>query len=266
MKKIFLYLIAMVTLALNSCEEVIDYELDTAETKLVVEGLITDQPGPYNVRLSSTIGYLDQGLTPGINGALVIVSDNHGTADTLRQISDGLYQTTKLKGTPGYTYYFKAVVNGQEYTAQSYMPAVSPIDSITFEYQTAMDEDDEGYHPFIHFQDPLGKGDNYRWNVYVNGVLVPDELAVLNDDIYDGNYGHADMGFALKQGDQIKVELYAINKPAYKFWIALVNQQNSSGGPFESTPANAPTNISNGAIGFFGASAVSVIEGTVPVE
>ncbi|MEJ8800727.1 hypothetical protein [Pontibacter sp. H249] len=39
-----------------------------------------------------------------------------------------------------------------------------------------------------------------------------------------------------------------------------MNQQNSSGGPFESTPANAPGNISGGAIGYFLASSVTVIE------
>ncbi|WP_276497081.1 DUF4249 domain-containing protein [Pontibacter litorisediminis] len=263
MKKILLYFAAMLVLGLTSCEEVIDYELKTADTKLVVEGLITDQPGPYHVRLTTTKGYLAEGLTPGVNGALVIISDNHGTTDTLRQVSEGLYQTSKLQGTPGHTYYLRAVVNGQEYTAQSYMPSVAPIDSLTFEYQTAMDEEDEGYHPIIHFGDPQGKGNYYRWNVVVNGVPEPDELAVLSDELYDGSYGHADMGFALQKGDKLKVEMYGIDKPAYKFWLALVNQQNASGGPFESTPANAPGNISGGAIGYFGASAVTVMEGVV---
>lgn len=260
MKKIFLYVAAMLTLGFTSCEEVIDYELRTSDTKLVVEGLVTDQPGPYTVRLSTTKGYLDEGRTPGVNGALVIITDNHGNADTLVTAGDGLYQTTKLQGTPGYTYYFRAVVSGKEYTAQSYMPTVSPIDSLTFEFKKKTQMQDEGYYPILHFQDPAGKGNYYRWNVFINGELEPDELAVLSDDIYDGNYGHADMFFPVQQGDLLRVELYGMDKPAYKFWYALQAQQNSSGSPFESTPANSPTNISGGAIGFFGASSVSVIE------
>ncbi|NDK55742.1 DUF4249 domain-containing protein [Pontibacter fetidus] len=260
MKKILLYLLAMLMLAFTSCEEVIDYELDTAESRLVVEGLLTDQPGPYKVRLSNTKGYLDEGRTTGVNGALVIISDNHGHTDTLKAAGEGLYQTNTLQGIPGYTYYFKAVVNGKEYTAQSYMPAVSPLDSLTFEYKAAGHMEDEGYYPIVHFGDPAGKGNNYRWNVYINGVLEPDELAVLNDELYDGNYGHANMQFAVQKGDRLRVEVYGIDKPAYDFWFALLNQQNSSGGPFEGTPANAPSNISNGAIGYFGASAVSIIE------
>ena len=263
MKKIFLFLLAMVTLSITSCEEVIDYELDTAETRLVVEGLITNQPGPYTVRLSNTKGFLDEGRTSGVNGAIVSIWDNHGHSETLEAAGNGLYQTKTLQGTPGYTYYFKAVINGKEYTAKSYMPTVSDLDSLTVVYKSSHDEDDKGYHPYIHFGDPAGKGNYYRWNVYVNGKLLPDELAVLSDELYDGSYGHADMGFAINKGDHLKVEMFGIDKPAYDFWFALVNQQNSSGGPFESAPANAPSNISGNALGYFGTSAVSVIEAVV---
>jgi hypothetical protein len=263
MKKIFFNLLATIAFAITSCEEVIDYELRTADTKLVVEGLITNQQGPYTVRLSNTKGYLEEGRTPGVNGAIVTISDNHGNAETLEQTGDGLYQTKTLQGTPGYTYYLHVVVDGKTYTAQSYMPTVSTIDSLTFEYHKKTHMEDEGYLPILHFADPAGKGNNYRWNVYVNGALDPDELAVLNDELYDGSYGHASMGFIIQKGDHLRVELMSIDKPAYNFWYALVNQQNSTGGPFESTPANAPSNISGGAIGYFGASAVSVMEAVV---
>lgn len=260
MKKHILYSLGLLAWAFSSCQETIDYELDTAETRLVVEGLITDQPGPYSVRLSHTKGYLDQGRTPGVNGALVIVSDNQGTTDTLQQTGEGLYQTRLLQGRPGNTYYLRTVVNGKTYTAQSYMPAVAPLDSLTFRYQQSHMDEEKAYHPYLHFREPAGKGNYYRWNVVVDGKVDPDELAVLSDDLSDGVYAHAGMGFGLKKGQQLKVELYALDKPAHAFWVALVNQQNASGGPFETTPANAPGNISNGALGFFGASAVSVLE------
>ncbi|WP_224996224.1 DUF4249 domain-containing protein [Cesiribacter sp. SM1] len=261
MKKYILISLSLLNFIFSSCEEVIEYKLDTADARLVVEGLITDQPGPYQLRISNSRGYLEEGSTAGVNGALVIISDSEGTTDTLTQVNDGLYQTTKLQGKAGNTYYLKALVNGETYTAQSYMPAVAPLDSLTFEYKADGHMQEEGYYPYIHFGDPAGKGNFYRWNVYINGELAPDELAVLNDDLYDGSYGHASMQFALKPGDKLRVEMYGVDKPAYEFWYALVNQQNSTGSPFESTPANAPGNISNGAMGYFGASAVTVAEG-----
>lgn len=263
MKKIYLYLLATIAFAFTSCEEVIDYELRNADTKLVVEGLITNKPGPYTVRLSNTKGYLEEGRTQGVDNAIVTISDNHGNSETLLAVGNGLYKTQTLQGVPGYTYYLSAVVDGKTYTAQSYMPSVSTIDSLTFQYRKKTHMEDEGYFPILHFADPVGKGNYYRWNVYVNGVLDPDELAVLQDELYDGSYGHANMGFLVQKNDCLRVELYGIDKPAYNFWHALMNQQNSNGGPFESTPANAPGNISGGAIGFFGASAVSEIEAVV---
>lgn len=74
----------------------------------------------------------------------------------------------------GNTSHLEAVVNGREYTAQSYMPTVSPIESIKFK-----------------------------------------------------------------------------------------TSSNKGGVSFDVTPGNAPGNISNGTIGFFGASAVSAIEAEV---
>jgi hypothetical protein len=255
--------LGLLAFVFSSCQEVIEYELDTAESRLAVEGLITNLPGPYQVRLSHTKGYLAEGRTPGVNGALVIVSDNQGTTDTLKQTGEGLYQTSLLQGRPGNTYYLRAVVNGKTYTARSYMPAVAPVDSLTFRYRKSGHDEAKDFEPYLHFREPAGKGNYYRWNVAVNGQVDPDALAVLSDDISDGVYAHAGMGFGLKKGDQLQVELYALDKPAHAFWVALVNQQHAGGGPFERTPANAPGNISNGAIGFFGASAVSVIAGEV---
>jgi len=261
MKKYILLSLSLLALLCSSCEEVIDYELRTADTKLVIEGLITDQPGPYTVRISNTKGYLDQGKTPGVNSALVIISDNKGVVDTLKQIDTGFYQTTKLQGKPGNTYFLKVKVGGQEYTAQTYMPAVSPIDSLTFEDKKAGNGLEAGLHPMLYMSDPAGKGHYYRWNIYVNGVKEWN-IAVASDEIYDGSSAKVDLWLSLKQGDKVKVELLSLDKAAYDFWYALAIQQNATGGPFDSTPANAPGNISNGAMGFFGASAVSSVEAT----
>ena len=48
MKKILFPILAAVV-TLSSCEQIIDYDLEEGDRKLVVEGLITDQPGPYTV-------------------------------------------------------------------------------------------------------------------------------------------------------------------------------------------------------------------------
>jgi len=51
--------------------------------------------------------------------------------------------------------------------------------------------------------------------------------------------------------------MYSLDRKAYDFWNGMQILFYQGGSPFDSPPANAPTNVSNGAIGFFGASALS---------
>ncbi|MDX5346923.1 MAG: DUF4249 domain-containing protein [Hymenobacteraceae bacterium] len=240
---------------LSSCEEVIDYELRKGDEKVVVEGWIYDTPGPYTVRLSNTKAYLENGGTTGINGATVIISDNEGHVDTLQQVQDGLYQTTSLQSKIGNTYYLKAVSNGEIYTAQSTLLPVNPIDSIVYEFKEGNGRFEKGYYPTMFITDPAGKGNHYLFNVYINGARDKN-LAVLNDDYYDGNSGEVFLNYTLQQGDTFRVDVLSLDKAAYDFYLGLAIMQNYTGGPFDSPPANAPSNISNGGIGFFGAASI----------
>ena len=254
MKKILFPILAAVV-TLSSCEQIIDYDLEEGDRKLVVEGLITDQPGPYTVKLSETRGYLDQASNPGITGATVIVSDQFGVMDTLVSVEPGVYQTTDLQGAVGNTYFLRVEHQGKIYVAKSFMQPLNPIDSITYRYEDGADTfDDPGYYAAFYFQEKPGKGDNYRFMFYINGQRQ-DDITIINDEIYDGNYADADVGITLEQNETLSMEMYSVDKPGYDFWIGFQTLFYQGGSPFDVPPANAPSNISNGAIGYFGASA-----------
>ncbi|MDQ4140244.1 MAG: DUF4249 domain-containing protein, partial [Bacteroidota bacterium] len=97
MKNIFLFF-SLFMLALTGCEQVIDYELEEGTQKIVIEGLVTNQPGPYTVRVSKTLGYLQNGQTPGITDAEVTISDDKGYSEVLQAKENGIYQTKDLVG------------------------------------------------------------------------------------------------------------------------------------------------------------------------
>jgi hypothetical protein len=158
MKNIFLFF-SLLVLTLTGCEQVIDYELEQGTEKIVIEGLVTSQPGPYTVRVSRTWGYLQPGHTPGITDAEVTISDDKGHSEVLQAKGQGIYQTSELVGTIGNTYSLKVKINGQEYTSQSYLKPVSTLDSVTYKFKEKNAETDEGYYPTIYFQEPKGKGD-----------------------------------------------------------------------------------------------------------
>ncbi|RDC65655.1 DUF4249 domain-containing protein [Adhaeribacter pallidiroseus] len=261
MKNILLFF-SLIALPLAGCEQVIDYELEQGTEKIVIEGLVTDQPGPYTVRVSRTLGYLQNGRTPGIADAEVTNSDDKGHSEVLQAKGEGIYQTSELVGTIGNTYFFKVKVNGQEYTSQSYLKPVSILDSVTYKFKEKNAETDEGYYATIYFQEPKGKGDYYRFNIWVNEE-PEDDIVAINDEVYDGNYGDPEIDISLKKGDKLRVEMLSLDRAGYDFLRVLGTMQYYTGGPFDAPPSNAPSNISNGAIGYFGASAVTIINSTV---
>ena len=116
------------SLLLSGCVEPFqpDLEGDDTESLLVVEGLITDQSGPFRIRLSSTIPVYDHWSVVDyfvpVSGALVQISDDAGNAYMLLEIESGWYETEEkdLKGIPGNTYFLSVTTpDGLEYESDA---------------------------------------------------------------------------------------------------------------------------------------------------
>src|SRR5512135_2176424 len=100
-------LLVTVSLALAhcSCEKVVTIDLNQSNPQMVIEGVVTDQKGPYAVFLSRTGDYFVPSLSfPPVSNALVIISDNLGDRDTLREVTSGRYISSTTEGVPGRTY------------------------------------------------------------------------------------------------------------------------------------------------------------------
>lgn len=91
MKNILIFILfAVMTF---SCVEDFDLKRPAAESRIVVDGLITNQPGPYYIRLTkSKVGNIttseisNNELVDPITDAIVVVSDNLGEVDTLKYL------------------------------------------------------------------------------------------------------------------------------------------------------------------------------------
>jgi hypothetical protein len=66
-----------------SCEEVINVDLNSADPKIVIEGTITDQPGPYTVSITKTTDYYNPSSYPAVSGAQVRLVDDLGFSEQL---------------------------------------------------------------------------------------------------------------------------------------------------------------------------------------
>ena len=239
-----------------SCQEVINVDLNSASPRLVVEGDITTKPGPYLFKLSRTTNFFDNNIFAPEVGASVIINDNAGSIDTLKEILSGIYVTKKISGTIGNTYNLSIYTQGQKYSASAKMMDTVHIDSLTYTLGTGKNPQ---YRLACAFQDPLGIGNYYAFRTYKNRAILGDVVnnRIVTDKITNGGwFRNTFRNDAIQLSDTIKVELLSVDKATYDYYNTLRATLNS-GSPFSTPPANPVTNLSNGALGFFGAYAVT---------
>ena len=246
---------ALFIVTITSCQKVIDVSLNNAEQKYVIEGSVTDGPGPYTVTLSRTKAFTENNTFERISGAQVTITDvTAGNTDTLHDGGTGNYQTGTLAGVRGHAYLLSVVINGQTFTAASTMPAVAVAVDTLYASRPDFGDPNSAFMTPV-FTDPVGTGNYYRLRQWVNGIEVKGSR-VRGDEVSDGHtyssqlYYDADDDSGnpkIGQGDSISVELQCINKQVYDYYRTLtdVTGENSA------TPANPLTNVTGGALGIF---------------
>ncbi|MFZ6050722.1 DUF4249 domain-containing protein [Halocola ammonii] len=278
MKNLKFILPVLLCVGFYSCTERIDLELNDQENeRLVVEGWITDQEKAHTVELTLTSSYFENQPAPRVMGAEVTISDGE-TTWTLSENEPGIYQTTPdVAGEAGKTYTLTIDYEGQTYTATSFMRPVAPVDSMAFEYIDPFEEfgfeGDPYYEVKVWTQELAGLGDCYTWFLEVNGEQQRDtlsELSFVNDDLYDGNYvantaiDILEIGEEANAGDTVYLEQWNIGIKAYDIFNGILTETDWGGGLFDTPPANVETNLSEGAIGYFGAASVSSRTAIIP--
>jgi len=266
MKNIFFVFIFAIFL--TSCTEVIEIDLNSSNPVLVVEAKITNEAGPYTVKLSKSVNYDDPNSFPAATGATVIISDDAGNRDTLTEVSSGVYNTQKIQGVEGRTYNLFIKDGEKEYNAISKMENMVTLDSI---YAFPFGGGGPGGPPsgdsslliFNIFQDPAAIKNYYRIQQYVKkpnetdytrqtGIVALDDLNTNGNLILIPYFGQSNVS----KNDSVIMELQTLNKAAYDYLNTL---DDISGGGFggSGTPANPTSNISGGAMGYFSAHTIS---------
>ena len=253
-------LISVLMLAFSACEKVVTIDLNKADPRTVIEGVVTDQPGPDSVFVSKSGDYFEPTLYfPPIPGAFVSISDDLGNSDTLQEVKEGTYVGSRIQGAPGRMYTLKVVAEGKEYDAVSSMPTKVRIDSL---YATPLREfdGDRGYNLYVVFRDPPEPGNYYRINLRVNKPLPPDSITgqryrLFSDKLTNGNQVTLRLrtGRSVITGDTVQVDLLSIDKASYEYFRTLNNILTSDRAPTSLAPANPNTNLSNGSLGYFSA-------------
>ncbi|MFD2933258.1 DUF4249 domain-containing protein [Spirosoma flavum] len=271
--------LSMLVVGMMAC--VTPYQPDTISIapSLVVEGQISDQPGPYTVKLSHTADYSYKSLNLLETGATVIISDNRGNQETLtEQLSGGTYQsrTTGIQGVPGRSYKLTIQTKaGIRYESEpEILPAVPPIDKLYYEsnYTTA---EGQTWAVLLDTKDPDTLGNYYKWNwthyefteacqkTYVPTKSIYTGIACCSDcwDVTrcyncislnsDANINGkaisrqpiAEVPFTSGSRYYIEIEQQGISQGAYAFWKSVRQLTSNTGGLFDAAPSTVRGNI-----------------------
>jgi len=241
-------------LLLASCEKIITLPIEDNESKVVIEANITDQPGPYFVKLSRSINLSEPNTYPFISNGVVVISDNTGVKDTLKYLNAGIYRTKLIKGVYGRTYFLNVNVDSQHYTAQTTMPYKVNLDSLRINNFPINGENQYSIIPV--YADPVELGNSYRFIQRINDTL-DNNYNIFTDNLNNGkvnqrplNNGNKDI--SIKFFDIVSVEMQCISPSAHIYFYTL-SQQSGSGPGGGTAPTNPPNNIKGGALGLFSA-------------
>jgi hypothetical protein len=139
LNKYGLFFLILSVLATVSCVEQIVPDLNYKDTEsvLVVDGTITDETGPFRVKLSRSVMVNVLYSPDPVNDANVSIYDDKGNLYRLYSKNDGWYETdeNELKGIPGNSYTLAITTSdGMQYESSTVIMNVVPdIDTLYFD-------------------------------------------------------------------------------------------------------------------------------------
>jgi hypothetical protein len=258
-------IIAVLALLGFSCKKTVSLKLNKVPAAIVIQGEVTSQPGPYFVTINRPVDFYAENSFPPVSGAQVVISTNTGLADSLTEVSPGVYATHLLQGFPGLTFYLAVVADGVKYTATSTMPSPVNLDSISYQVNSAFGR--KQISAIANFQDPAGGRNYYQFIETINGVKLSKDLLLFDDRLSDGRYVNYTLfndSSYLHPGDAVQVDMYCLDSAAYNYFFQLFTSGGAGSFNTSASPANPASNISNGAYGYFSAHTVSSQAGYVP--
>lgn len=250
-----------------SCEERIDLPISAAEMDIVaVEGVITNERMNHVVKLTRPYKKIN-GIAAPLSGATVYIIEDTTKLYPLTEYPQGSghYYTPMIRGLSGRVYTLYVLSRGKAYFARDSSRPVQPLTPLAYE------ETENGN---VLRLNPQGEDANY-----VEHFITWDQTGwCLEQDICKGRIIYYDLK-TIDVNEMFKPEMetfyfpdksivvrrkYSVS-PAYKAFLrSMLSETEWRGGGFDIQRANVPTNLSEGATGFF--AVCTVVSDTTVVE
>jgi hypothetical protein len=278
----YLLFIFAVVLIFSSCERNISFDLKDTEPKLVVEATIETGQGPI-VYLTKSVSYYSKFdlvtlANSFVHHAEVYVSNGrktHKLKEYVAPLAGGInfyyYATdpstpaTIFTGELKKQYSLRIVTEGKEYTATTMIPDTTKrIDTLYGRPAPAGNLPDQ-WALMLKATDKPGLGDYIRYFTKRNHEpFYPGVNSAYDDQVIDGStyevqvergvdrtIDHPEGWTYFFAGDTVTLKLCTIDKATFDFWRTMEFAYDNLGNPF-ATPTKVLSNISGGALGYFG--------------
>ncbi len=258
-------------LALVSCDKQVDWDLKYQEVDLlVVEGKITNEAGPHEVRLSLPV-YEMNGSPEPVSGAEVEINDG----DAIHVFDEdparaGIYLSPPgFSGRVGQYYQLRIRQGGKRITAVTRMVAVTPFQKMHI-YRAQADPlllsafiTDSDVPAIVRMELDWSNVEGYRnepdstthavvYHYTLNGVDVNKLFKPPQEQI------------KFPPGTLVYREKESVNGWYGEFLRGVLSETDWRGGMFDVLPGNARTNMQGEAIGYF--TAAEVLRDTDTIE
>jgi len=268
---LYLYTIYLFFVLLISCEKRADWTLHSENKNLIiVDGTITSEKKEHNIKLTFPVTQLNETPQP-VTGATVIISDEDSIYPLTEQPANSGIYVRKFIGCAGKHYTLLINYNNNVYSAKTTMLAGINFQPLLY----AKNKNNNLYH--ITWVANVYNAQNFAmWEILLDWSNVagyqnqnPDSCKarvlcytlptidvsqVLPPEIQN---------ISFPAGTVITERRYSLTSEYAEFIRALLSETNWQGGLFDSAHGNLPTNLSEGAAGFFAACGVISLSLTV---
>ena len=245
MKKFVFLIVCQIMMV--ACEKEIEIDYHSVPSLYVVEASVSNTR--MEARISRSQNMDDNSTKSDISNAVVVITGDDGSSNQLKYQSNGRY-TANSKGVPGVTYTITVDVNDEHFTSTSTMqnkPTISSFRVIRKKITTEWFQIGE-----LNFPDLPNEDNWYFMHIYRNDLGY--RWAVLDDRNDPGNerqqlfnfFREGDTGSdVLRDGDNLRIELYTIDKSTYDYFFSMQMMDN--------TGTNPIPNFTGGCLGYFSA-------------
>jgi hypothetical protein len=251
------YIQVILIIMLMACEKPIDRPVQLGDINtLIVEGIITNEKRNHVIKLSHP--HKQNGSQVPATGAILQVQEGGTIYLAIEDpVGSGKYITQEMQAAFGKTYTLRIQYQGKEYSAQDTSVPVEPLPKLGYRKKDdlyVLNQIQSGSNPNFIEHDITWK----NTASCIGGTICEGKIIFYDLKTVDVNdlFKPSKKEFAFPGNATIIRKKYSCSPAFQNFLRSVLSETEWRGGVFDVQRANATTNLTGGAIGFFAVSTV----------